>query len=73
VTDAVVDGETGTLITPQSPVELASAIERLLLRPILRESMGDAARRRARAQFHVTSALATLESLYDRLLMSRAR
>ena len=73
VTDAVIDGETGTLITRRSPIELASAIERLLLDPALRETMGNAARRRARAHFHVTSALGTLESLYERLLTSRTR
>ncbi len=73
VSDAVVDGETGTLVAHGSPADLASAIERLLLHPSLRETMGDAARRRARARFHVTKVLATLESLYDRLLMSRAR
>lgn len=73
VTDAVVEGETGTLVAPRSSTDFAFAIEQLLRDPQLRESMGNAARRRARAKFHVTSVLGTLEGLYERLLMSRVR
>ena len=73
VMDAVVEGETGALVPARQPGDLAGAIETLLLNPELRRAMGDAAQRRARAQFHATSVLASLESLYDRLLVSRAR
>jgi glycosyltransferase involved in cell wall biosynthesis len=72
VMDAVMDGETGMLVAPRAPSELAAAIEQLLLHPEMRQSMGEAAERRARDQFHATSVMATLESLYSRLLASRA-
>ncbi|HKW49510.1 MAG TPA: glycosyltransferase [Gemmatimonadaceae bacterium] len=73
VVDAVLDGETGTLVPARSPTDFATAIEQLLLHTTLRQSMGDAARRRARSEFHVTNVLGRLESLYERLLTSRAR
>jgi glycosyltransferase involved in cell wall biosynthesis len=73
VMDAVVDGETGTLVPPRDPACLANAIEHLLLHPEQRQAMGAAAQRRARARFHAASVLPALESLYDRLLMASAR
>jgi glycosyltransferase involved in cell wall biosynthesis len=73
VGDAVVDGETGLLVPPRLPAALAAAIEQLLIEPERRREMGAAAARRARAQFHASRVLPTLESLYDRLLSARAR
>ena len=73
VMDAVVDGETGSLVAARDVTALASAIEHLLLHPELRRAMGTAAQRRARAQFHASSVLPSLEALYDRLLTSRAQ
>lgn len=71
VMDAVVHGQTGLLVAPRAPADLAEAIEQLLVHSELRRAMGDAGQRRAREHFHATSVLATLESLYDRLLGSR--
>jgi len=51
IPDAIEDGETGLLVEPQSPEELAAAITRLLTDHALRERMGEAARRRVEAQF----------------------
>ncbi len=50
-TEAVVDGETGTLVSPGEPVELAHAIERYLAKPVLREQHGEAGRTRVLARF----------------------
>ena len=72
VMDAVLEGETGLLVPARAAADLATAIEHLLLQPGLRRAMGQAAQRRAREKFHATSVLLTLESLYDRLLRSRA-
>ena len=73
VVDAVVDGQTGILVPPRRPGPLADAIEQLLIDPDFRRGLGDAGARRARAQFHASHVLPSLESLYDRLLSSRAR
>jgi glycosyltransferase involved in cell wall biosynthesis len=71
VKDAVLNGQTGLLVAPRAPADLAEAIEQLLFHSELRRVMGDAGQRRARDHFHATSVLATLESLYDRLLTAR--
>ena len=44
--EMVVDGETGILVEPRSPKQLAAAIERLLADSDLRRQYGTAARRR---------------------------
>ena len=43
VEDAVIDGETGILISPEEPMELTQAIKRLVIDSILRKKLGDAA------------------------------
>jgi len=49
--DAIVDGETGILIEPESMEALAGAIDRLAGDVVLRKSLGDAAAQRVRASF----------------------
>lgn len=73
IVDAVVDGQTGFLVAPGTPSAVATAIERLLIEPGLRRQLGEAAARRARARFHADQVLPALESLYLRLLSTRAR
>lgn len=72
VADAVDDGETGALVPPGSPAQLAEAIARLLSSSECRYAMGTRAQRRARDEFHAARVLPELEMLYERLLMSRA-
>ena len=43
VEDAVIDGETGLLISPEEPMELTQAIKRLVIDSGLRKNLGDAA------------------------------
>jgi phosphatidylinositol alpha 1,6-mannosyltransferase len=40
------DGETGYLVSPGDPAELAAAVGRLAASPALRDRLGEAARRR---------------------------
>lgn len=47
--DAVVDGETGLLVDPESPLAVSEALVRLLLDPELAQRMGRAGRARAAA------------------------
>jgi glycosyltransferase involved in cell wall biosynthesis len=70
VRDAVRDGETGLLVPPGSPTELANAIESLLGDPALRQAMGMAGSRIARERFHARVVIASLQDLYDRLLLN---
>jgi phosphatidylinositol alpha-1,6-mannosyltransferase len=46
VPEVVADGETGVLVTPRRPDELAAALERVLTAPELRARLGAAGRRR---------------------------
>ena len=46
VEDAVVDGQTGYLVDPDNPDELAEKLERLLLQPDLARRLGERGRRR---------------------------
>ncbi len=66
--DAVLDGKTGLLVPASDPEALASAIERLLVSPDLRRDMGETGRRRARDHYGADNVIASLESLYERLL-----
>jgi glycosyltransferase involved in cell wall biosynthesis len=70
VRDAVRDGETGLLVPPGSPTQLAEAIESLLGDPSLRQAMGKAGSRIARERFHARVVIASLQDLYDRLLLN---
>ncbi|MGI8497942.1 MAG: glycosyltransferase [Gemmatimonadaceae bacterium] len=67
-TDAVCDGETGLLVPASDPERLAWAIGQFLLSSDLRRDMGAAGRQRARAHYGAESVMASLESLYERLL-----
>ncbi len=63
VSRALGDDEAGFLVAPQSPEQLAKALERLLVDPDLRRQMGTAARSRVEGRFssrvtaHAASAL----------------
>jgi glycogen synthase len=51
ITDVVLDGETGLLVPPNNPDELANAINRIVADPKLGERMGEAGRRRVEDRF----------------------
>jgi glycosyltransferase involved in cell wall biosynthesis len=65
--DAVRPGETGLLVSPRDPEQLASALEQLLGDEQLRQRMSAAGQQRARQEYHATRVLPLLEALYERL------
>jgi glycosyltransferase involved in cell wall biosynthesis len=73
VPEVVVDGETGLLVPPHDPDALASALERVLTDPVLRQRMGDSGRRRALEHFTEARMLAETAAVYARLLGTRRR
>ena len=49
--EMIQDGVTGYLVPPESPERLAQGMERILRDPVLQQSMGIAARKRAEQRF----------------------
>jgi glycosyltransferase involved in cell wall biosynthesis len=71
ISDAVIDGETGVLVAPESPEALAEALTFLYRNPKKRMEMGRAGMQRARSQFSPTAIAAhfqqeILENVSDR-------
>ncbi|MEM0962265.1 MAG: glycosyltransferase family 4 protein [Bacteroidota bacterium] len=66
--DAVVDGETGTLVPVGDPVALADALDRTLADPDLHQRHGGAGRARVEAHFTNEVVWANLFAEYARLL-----
>jgi glycosyltransferase involved in cell wall biosynthesis len=64
VRTVVLDGRTGFLVPAKQPVALAEAIERALAHPGARLRMGEAARRRAEAEFDWEPRVRQLEETY---------
>jgi glycosyltransferase involved in cell wall biosynthesis len=67
IPDIVVDGETGLLVPPRDPVAIATAVTRLLAEPELARRMGEAGRRRRRAEFDLSATVRRVEQLYEEL------
>jgi len=68
--EVIDDGETGLLVPARDPAALASALERLLRDPALRERLAAAARERAR-DYELPAIAARFGRLYDELLAER--
>lgn len=66
--DAVVDGETGTLVEVGDTAGLAAALTRYLMDRSLRRAHGEAGQRRAREEFAPERIWAALLAEYERLL-----
>ncbi|MFL5657747.1 MAG: glycosyltransferase family 4 protein [Ktedonobacteraceae bacterium] len=67
LTDIVVDGECGFLVTPGDPQPLREAIQNLLNDPARRKHMGNIARQRA-MDFQAKSVVPRIEQVYHELL-----
>jgi glycosyltransferase involved in cell wall biosynthesis len=63
----VLDGETGLLVPPLEPAELASALRRLLEDPDLAERLGAAGRRRIEERFDLDGMVEAKQDLYERV------
>ncbi len=72
VPEAVADGETGLLCHERDRPALAAAIDRLLTDEQTRLRLGDAARRRAEADFDIAVQTRRLEDLYDMVVSGAA-
>jgi glycosyltransferase involved in cell wall biosynthesis len=66
--DTVVDGATGTLVPPQRPDRLASAIRKLLAEPFWREAYGTAGADRARSRYSWDRIAAGTLGVYENVL-----
>jgi glycosyltransferase involved in cell wall biosynthesis len=62
-TEIVIDGETGLMVPPRNPSQLASAIITLMQNPDLRLKMGQASRQRV-GLFSIESMTSKIEDLY---------
>ncbi len=68
--EAVIDGESGLLVTPGDAGELAAALERLLGDPALRERLGSGARARVE-YFSAPAVVPRYEAAYERAIATR--
>jgi glycosyltransferase involved in cell wall biosynthesis len=67
VAELVVDGETGVIVEPDDPEELAAAIQELALSAERRQALGRAGARRAAEHFDLERAVRRLVSLYEQI------
>jgi len=67
IPDAIEDGVTGLVVPPGDAGALASALDRLIGDPALRQRLGDAARTRFEQAFTIERAAAACASLYAEL------
>jgi glycosyltransferase involved in cell wall biosynthesis len=71
--DAVVDGQTGILVPPGDPEELAGALLRLVQDKPLRLHFGMQGGRRAAELYNAASVVSSVERMYTQLLSGRDR
>ncbi|MGZ4408095.1 MAG: glycosyltransferase family 4 protein [Gaiellaceae bacterium] len=69
--EAVIDEVTGLLVPPQDPPALAAAIQRVLADPQAARRRAEAGAARVKAYFTSERMIASVESVYDALLMGR--
>ncbi len=71
IPEVVQDGVTGLLVPPADVPSLGSAIARVIGDPALSHAMGSAASAFVRPRFGVDGYVASISTLYDRLLASK--
>src|SRR5262249_15321637 len=69
--ELVVDGETGVLVAPADPEQLASAVVRTLTKPAEARRLGENGLNRVKSRFSVGAMVRGYEALYDIALRSR--
>jgi glycosyltransferase involved in cell wall biosynthesis len=69
----VAEGETGLLVPPESPAEMAEAILTMVRDPARAALMGQRGRNRVEEYFDLRKVVARYESLYRELLTARRR
>jgi len=73
IPDLVVDRETGFLVEPHSPEQLAQAIVFLASDPGLRKQMGDAGKKSVDSRFTVDTMIEQVDKLYQEVLAEYGR
>ena len=73
IPEIVIPGQTGTLVEAGDAPGLAQAVSDLLLQPTERAACGEAARRRAQAEFSIQNWLSRLEALYREAMVEKRR
>jgi len=68
--EAVIDGETGWVVPPHSPVALAEAIEQASRVESDRRAMGQAARRRVKERFDLSRTITAYADMYASIIAS---
>jgi glycosyltransferase involved in cell wall biosynthesis len=68
VDEIVAPGESGLLVPADDPEALATTLRRVVAEPELRASLGEAARRRAEAEFSVAATARRVTAVYEELL-----
>lgn len=69
--EIVVPGETGLLVPPRAPLELAEAMGRLAREPSLRCDLGNAGRARVLSRYTLNGHVAAFEQLYDEMMRAK--
>ncbi len=72
VPELVIDGETGYLIKPKSPEQIADAIERVMDDPEKTKKITLAGRERSRNMFDVRNTAKTVAKMYDQIIEREA-
>ncbi len=67
VTEAIIDGQTGLIINPESIIEISAAIERLITNKSYAESLGLAGQQRVLKDFRWSNRAKKIEELINRL------
>lgn len=73
IPDLVVDQETGFLVEPHNPEQLAQSILRLASDLELRKRMGNSGRQRVDSRFSATTMLKQIDSVYQEVLFGTSR
>lgn len=68
IPELIRDGETGLLVPPESPAELAAALQSLITDPLRRKSLADAGCQRVRSEFTMESGIDALLSRFGESL-----
>ncbi len=68
IPEIIVDGESGLLVPPESPSELARAAISLLENPSFSKKIVEGGRRRFAEKYHIQSHIAQIQGLYARIL-----
>jgi glycosyltransferase involved in cell wall biosynthesis len=69
--DAVLDGITGVLVTPEHPGMLVHRLRVLLAQPVMRQAYGIAAADRARSRYGIERTSEETAATYERCLLAR--